>query len=85
MSSRKRDSRQSIFNFGDDPPVESVPTIQPAIWRDVTPALFLSWSRARQLDYCARRDEDSAAKTDGDERQFYLQRAQDYRHDLRAS
>lgn len=83
MSSKKRDSRQSAFDF-DDEPVESIQlAVSPPVWQEVPQALFLSWSHARQLSYCARRDEDSAQQTGNeDERQFYLQRAQDYRSQM---
>lgn len=55
-------------------------------WREVPQALFLSWSTARQLDYCARRDEDSArtAATRGEmSAEWYLERASLYRSDIK--
>jgi len=81
MSSRKRDTRQATFDFSDDP-VELI--VEPAlarVWQEVPQALFLSWSHARQLDYCARRDEDSAV-VDSDNREFYLDRARAYREGI---
>lgn len=52
-------------------------------WQEVPQALFLSWSEARQLDYCARRDEDAAEHEDSDFwRKFYVNRAGDYRQQL---
>lgn len=62
--------------FDDEP----VPIVQ-STWCEVPQALYLSWSTARQLSYCAARDEDSALDRDTTEEQalWYLQRAQSYR------
>ena len=61
----------------DDPEPEIV--MRPE-WREVPQALFLSWSEARQLSYCAARDEDSALDATSDEEmEWFLQRAMDYR------
>ena len=49
-------------------------------WREVPQALFLSWSPARQLAYCAARDEDSVLSAESDEEiLFYGRRAASYR------
>jgi len=49
-------------------------------WREVPAALFLSWSEARQLAYCAARDEDSARRADTEaEAVWYRSRAEAYR------
>lgn len=51
-------------------------------WNEVPPALFLSWSTARQLNYCARRDRHSASEAlDPEWRQFYEDRAEGYEAD----
>lgn len=60
----------------------SIPVSHPSVaeWREVPQARFLSWTRGEQMAYCAARDADSATHTDDEEwRQFYQQRAQDYR------
>lgn len=92
---KKRDSRQATFNFDGDNAggldrsegqgadqsgncMSRLLSYTQHSWQEVPQALFLSWSSARQLDYCARRDEDSALQ-DNDNRDFYLQRAADYR------
>jgi hypothetical protein len=49
-------------------------------WREVPQALFMSWSDAMQLKYCAARDRDSAttARLRGEDPEFYLRRAESY-------
>lgn len=49
-------------------------------WREVSQALFLSWSDAMQRSYCKARDLDSAttAHLRGEDPNFYLQRAEMY-------
>lgn len=48
--------------------------------REVPADIFLSWPEKQQLEYCAKRDEDSALDALDDEwAAFYRQRAQDYR------
>jgi hypothetical protein len=81
MSSKKRDTRQATFDFSDDPVEPIVESAPVRVWQEVPQTLFLSWSRSRQLGYCIRRDEDSAV-VDSDNRDFYLQRAADYRRML---
>lgn len=82
---KKRDSRQPTFDFDGDgagvsrSSVHDAERTSPSIWSEVPSALFFSWSDARQYEYCARRDEDSAAKTEGEEREFYVGRARIYR------
>jgi len=52
-------------------------------WQEVPAVLFLSWSDARQLEYCARRDEvASAAAETVALREFYGARAAAYRFSL---
>lgn len=87
--SHKKDSRQTAFDFDDDGGGVSFPAVHAAertssspIWQEVPQALFLSWSRARQMDYCARRDEDSAQQVELEDREFYAQRAQWYRAEV---
>lgn len=80
MAKRKFD--QPSFDFG---PISSIEETCPApsSVQDIPQALFLSWSDAMQLAYCARRDEDSAVHAENEEwRQFYLARAEGYRADL---
>lgn len=50
-------------------------------WVEVSQAVYDSWSAARQLAYCAARDEDTAAAPEQDEdlRAFCAARARDYR------
>ena len=49
-------------------------------WHEVPQATFLAWSERRQLEYCAARDEDSAAHEDDPERRaWYLWRANAYK------
>jgi hypothetical protein len=44
---------------------------------------FLTWSRRRQLEYCAARDENSAKQPgNADMREFYLERAAAYREQM---
>lgn len=51
-----------------------------SLWREVPQALFLSWSEARQLSYCAARDEDAATyATTPEEVLWYKERARSYR------
>jgi len=50
-------------------------------WQEVPQALFLSWSEARQLAYCAARDEAPQASYHPSQ-QFYQERAAAYREDL---
>ena len=48
-------------------------------WREVPQALFLSWSVARQFDYCARRDRDAARSClNQKDAAWYLERALSY-------
>ena len=63
---------QSGFLPFDDP--------EPKVWAEVPQALFLSWSIPRQLDYCARRDEDSARSAEAEWVGFYTERAKGYRN-----
>lgn len=48
-----------------------------APWREVPQAVFLSWSTARQLSYCAARDRDAEGLDDG-LAEFYRERAASY-------
>lgn len=50
-------------------------------WQEVPAALFLSWSAARQYEYCARRDEDAMLGDDVSDwwMSFYAERAVAYR------
>lgn len=52
-------------------------------WNEVPRALFSSWSRARQLDYCLRRDLASAADPkcwEGNlDKSWFLTRAEGYK------
>lgn len=55
----------------------------PPEWQEVPAALFLSWSDARQLEYCARRDEETMLN-ENDEvsdwwMDFYAERSRAYR------
>lgn len=89
---KKRDSRQSVFDFDGDEEKGSdkikssqrgiILHSSPPIWHEVPQALFLSWSRARQALYCALRDEDAAARED-DLKGWFLERAAGYREDAR--
>lgn len=64
----------------DDSLVDDGTLFDPPAWREVPQALFLSWSEARQLDWCARRDEDAALREEREHhRQFYKERAEAYR------
>lgn len=47
-------------------------------WKEAPQAQFLSWSRGRQLAYCAARDEHSAI-IQPDFADFYLTRAASYK------
>jgi hypothetical protein len=52
-------------------------------WDEVPQAVFLSWSVARQLDYCWRRDLTSAVSSEPTpSAEFFLQRAAAYKQDL---
>ena len=62
------------------PPTTSIPLVvlnAGSAWHEVPAALFLSWSPARQLAYCAARDEDSALL--GEDAEWFRQRADNYR------
>jgi hypothetical protein len=60
-------------------PAEAV-LVDRSSWQEVPQARFLSWSKARQDEYCARRDEDSALYSGSPEwSAFYLERAASYR------
>jgi len=52
-------------------------------WQEVPASLFLSWSDARQMEYCARRDEDAMLDEHDDTSDwwmdFYAERSQAYR------
>jgi hypothetical protein len=49
-------------------------------WREVPQALFLSWPPARQLAYCAARDEDAALHaTTLEEARWFQERARYYK------
>lgn len=65
----------SLFDFvpeSDLPPRSA--------WQEVSQTTFLSWSEAEQLDYCARRDDDSAAHAPTErDAEFFRNRANDYR------
>jgi hypothetical protein len=53
-------------------------------WREAPQTLFLSWSEARQLAYCAARDEDAALDAMSDEEmEWFLERALSYRSMIR--
>lgn len=57
---------------------------EPPVWSEVPAGIFLSWPVGMQMDYCARRDEDSAAKADTpEETAWYRKRAQGYRDEKR--
>lgn len=55
-------------------------------WQEVPQARYLSWSRERQLQYNALRDEASAreamAQDEPERAEWYLQRARSYREML---
>lgn len=78
-----------------DTPLEQVhaPTLDPGAalslvpssWREVPQVVFDSWSHARQLAYCAARDDDAALYADGEEEaEWYRERARGYREMLRS-
>lgn len=55
-------------------------------WQEVPQALFLSWSRAMQLAYCARRDDHAASQEDNyDIALWFTERAEMYRELIRCS
>jgi hypothetical protein len=64
----------------DDEPERTSYSPTDSKWREIPQAEFLALSERDQLDYCARRDEDSAlyATTDEDA-QWYRRRAAAYR------
>lgn len=63
----------SLFDLIDEDEDEST-------WHEVPQALFDSWSEARQLAYCAARDEDSAAQASTlEELNWYRDRANAYK------
>lgn len=72
------------MNLFDDKPAEPTPHTH-STWREAPQALFLSWSVARQLSYCAARDEDAATYCDGpeEEKAWHRARAAAYREDVR--
>lgn len=53
-------------------------------WVEVPQATYVTWSTARQVAYCAARDEDTAAspEQDADVRALCAARARAYRRDL---
>jgi hypothetical protein len=83
---------QPEFDFGGEPCSQAGES--PAIvtecsdlpystWREVPQALFLSWSPAMQLAYCARRDEDAILSAESDWWVvFYGRRMEGYRGDM---
>jgi hypothetical protein len=52
--------------------------LPPSAWQEVPQPVFLSWSDARQLAYCAARDTD-AAQYDLPNAEFFRARAQTYK------
>lgn len=75
-SQRSTPSSSGIVSrsFFDEPEQE-----RPQAWHDVPETLFRSWSVPRQLEYCARRDRDSAARAyDPEWSAFYAARAARY-------
>jgi hypothetical protein len=55
------------------------------VWPEVPQPVFLSWSPARQLSYCAARDEHAARFADSPaEAEWFTQRASLYKGDLDA-
>lgn len=60
---------------------DAAPSAPQSIWQEVPQARFLGWPFAQQLAYCAARDEDEA-EHDDEFRDFYLQRAHDYKEML---
>ena len=81
MSKRKVTDDSSLF---DDMVEEEVGEV-PCSWNEVPQALFLSWSTARQLAYCAARDESAVADeyaTTLKEAEWFMNRAAGYRKDM---
>lgn len=65
---------------GESPATYDADDLPRSAWREVPQALFLSWSEARQLSYCAARDEDAALHaTTLEEARWYQARARSYR------
>lgn len=51
-----------------------------SLWREISHETFMAMTEKEQLDYCARRDEDSARFADSEaDAKFYLDRAARYR------
>lgn len=50
-----------------------------APWSECPLAAFLAMSEAAQLDYCARRDEDTLLSCEPEDRAFFAERAAWYR------
>lgn len=60
------------------------PSQQYVAWTEVPAELFLFWSDARQLDYCARRDEHASRYAATPEKAaWYGARGEGYRSDLK--
>lgn len=74
MKKKSDPNQRSLFD-SDEPEAP----IQPAGWQEVPQAVYFSWSDARQLEYCARRDEDAARHAEGAMKEFYEERARCYR------
>lgn len=54
-----------------------------SLWRECPLEVFLAMSELQQLDYCARRDEDSARFADSEEdAAWYRARAKWYRDEM---
>lgn len=67
---------QQTFGLDDD-------TTDEDTWEEVSQAVFLSWSEARQLSYCAARDENAILFCDHlDEALWFQWRAEKYRRML---
>ena len=75
---------QPPFDFGEESPsggvIPSPPEPLVSRWLEVPQALFLLWSPAMQMAYCAARDRDSAAtaRERSEDPAWYEARAEGY-------
>lgn len=78
---------RSLFDFDEDQAVALDAEVDEPEWREVPAALFLSWSDARQLAYCAARDEVTMLDENDDVSDwwlaFYAERTIGYRQDMK--
>lgn len=80
----KNIEQTDLFDLNEPNPAPAwKPSWPVSSWREVPQARFLSWSPARQLSYCALRDEDSAKYAlDSSWAEFYTNRAKMYKEML---